>query len=88
MKVTLPDNRVVVEGTTVKEKAFLLRIVSDFYTSLKVKEPGERTLNGNGKPHKKHRFKKPCPICGKMCKGVVVHMRWKHREEWLKTKQK
>jgi len=87
MKVTFPDNRIVVEAVIPKERAFLLSAVSAFYSSLKVKEPGVRAINGNGKPHKKHRFKKACPICGKMVKTIGNHSRWKHPEEWAKSKQ-
>lgn len=79
MKVTFPDSRVVIEGTTTREKGFLLKTIGDFYATMKVAEGGVKVDGTPYQKHKKHVFKKPCPVCGKMFKGVKVHMHKAHK---------
>jgi hypothetical protein len=82
MKITFQNNRVIWEAETKSDKKYLTSIAGDFFAN---KNPESGNGNGNGtKKHKKHIFKKPCPVCGKEFKGVVTHMKWKHPEEYSK----
>lgn len=68
---------IVVEGVVMAQA----ETEQDVVKLLGMREDGRKTrfMNGGEKvKHKKHRFKKPCDICGKMMKNVNMHKTLKH----------